>query len=47
MDVPKILETPFVPLTSDAKSKVAPYKVEIDMLRNGTFKPEHIEALKG
>lgn len=47
MDVPKILETPFVPLKSDAKSKVAPYKVEIDMLRSGTFKPEHIEALKG
>ncbi|QSB10178.1 deoxyribonuclease IV [Lysinibacillus sp. FSL K6-0057] len=47
MDVPKILETPFVPLNSDAKSKVAPYKVEIDMLRNGTFKPELIEALKG
>ncbi|HBT71247.1 MAG TPA: deoxyribonuclease IV, partial [Lysinibacillus sp.] len=47
MNVPKILETPFVPLNSDAKSKVAPYKVEIEMLRSGTFKPEHIEALKG
>ncbi len=46
MDIPKILETPFVPLNSDSKSKAAPYKVEIEMLRNGTFKPELIEALK-
>ncbi|MEA0554930.1 deoxyribonuclease IV [Lysinibacillus irui] len=47
MDIPKILETPFVPSNSDSKSKAAPYKVEIEMLRNGTFKPELIEALKG
>ncbi|WP_336637324.1 deoxyribonuclease IV [Lysinibacillus fusiformis] len=46
MAIPKILETPFVPLTSDAKSKSAPYKAEIDMLRSSTFKPELIEALK-
>lgn len=47
MDVPKILETPFVARTSDAKSKSAPYQYEIDMLRNGAFKPELIDALRG
>ena len=45
MHLPKILETPFV--GPDAKNKKAPYKYEIDMLRNGIFVPEHIEALKG
>lgn len=47
MDIPKILETPFVALNSDAKSKSAPYKHEIEMLRNGEFKPELIDALRG
>lgn len=47
MAVPKILETPFVALNSDAKSKSAPYKIEIDMLRSGEFKPELIDALRG
>ena len=47
MDVPKILETPFVALNSDAKSKSAPYKYEIEMLRSGDFKPEQIDALRG
>ena len=47
MAVPKILETPFVALNSDAKSKLAPYKIEIDMLRSGEFKPELIDALRG
>ncbi|OXS66504.1 deoxyribonuclease IV [Lysinibacillus sp. KCTC 33748] len=47
MEVPKILETPFVALNSDAKSKSAPYKHEIEMLRNGEYKPELIDALRG
>ncbi len=47
MEIPKILETPFVPLNSDAKSKSAPYKHEIEMLRNGAFKPALIDALRG
>lgn len=47
MEIPKILETPFVALNSDAKSKSAPYKHEIEMLRNGEFKPELIDALRG
>lgn len=47
MAVPKILETPFVALNSDAKTKIAPYKYEIDMLRSGEYKPELINALRG
>ncbi|MEK3981191.1 deoxyribonuclease IV [Psychrobacillus sp. FSL K6-2836] len=44
MDLPKILETPFVGV--DAKSKEAPYKHEIDMLRNKQFNPAAIDALR-
>ncbi|MCL1695900.1 MULTISPECIES: deoxyribonuclease IV [unclassified Lysinibacillus] len=47
MEIPKILETPFVALNSDAKSKSAPYKHEIEMLRNGEFQPALIDALRG
>ena len=43
--LPKILETPFI--GSDAKNKQAPYKFEIEMLRNGQFTPDLLEALKG
>jgi len=43
-DRPKILETPFV--GSDPKNKVAPYKFEIEMLKNKTFQPDQIELLK-
>ena len=43
-DIPKILETPFVGL--DAKTKQAPYKFEIEMLRSKSFKPEEINALR-
>lgn len=45
--VPKILETPFVALHEDAKTKNAPYKQEIQMFRDGKFQPELIEALRG
>lgn len=44
MHLPKILETPFVGV--DAKSKQAPYKVEIEMLRSKNFSSEAIESLK-
>lgn len=44
MELPKILETPFVGV--DAKSKEAPYKYEIEMLRNKKFNPEAIDALR-
>ena len=45
MHLPKILETPFV--GSDAKNKQAPYKHEIAMLRDGEFRPELIDQLRG
>ena len=44
LHIPKILETPFVGL--DAKTKQAPYKNEIEMLRSKSFKPEEIDALR-
>ncbi|MER2169092.1 MAG: deoxyribonuclease IV [Psychrobacillus psychrodurans] len=43
INIPKILETPFVGV--DAKSKKAPYKMEIEMLRSKTFDPNAIELL--
>ena len=39
-DVPKILETPYVPSPTQAKKSFAPYKYEIEMLRQKTFDPE-------
>ncbi len=45
MDRPKILETPFV--GPEAKHKAAPYKYEIAMLRDGTFRPQEIDGLRG
>lgn len=44
MELPKILETPFVGV--DAKSKEAPYKYEIEMLKSKQFNPEAIDALR-
>ncbi|MFA9375452.1 MAG: deoxyribonuclease IV [Lachnotalea sp.] len=35
--VPKILETPYIPLPEDAKKSVAPYKLEIEMLKGKEF----------
>lgn len=37
-DLPKILETPFV--GEDKKNKKAPYKFEINMIKNNTFEPD-------
>ncbi|WP_413362769.1 deoxyribonuclease IV [Lysinibacillus sp. 3P01SB] len=45
LHIPKILETPFV--GTDSKNKKAPYKAEIAMLRDGVFRPEEIEVLRG
>lgn len=42
IDVPKILETPFV--GSDKNNKKAPYKYEIDMLKQGTFQ-ENLQTI--
>ena len=44
-DVPKILETPYV--GTDKKNKKAPYKHEIDMIRNRTFDAGVREKITG
>ena len=36
-DIPKILETPYIPFPGEAKKSVAPYRAEIEMLRTGNF----------
>ena len=38
-DIPKILETPYIPSPTKEKKSYAPYKYEIEMLRNGCFAP--------
>ena len=38
-DVPKILETPWIPSPDDRKKSYPPYKHEIAMLRKGVFDP--------
>ena len=38
--VPKILETPYIPSPSAPKKSYAPYKYEIEMLRQGVFDPD-------
>ena len=46
-DVPKILETPYVTLTDDAKERVyPPYKFEIEMIRKKEFDPELITKIR-
>jgi deoxyribonuclease IV len=45
--VPKILETPYVPISDDKKKSLAPYKHEIDMFRNEKFNPRLIEEILG
>jgi deoxyribonuclease IV len=39
IDVPKILETPYIPLPENSKKSFAPYKYEIEMLRSKEFNP--------
>ena len=39
-DVPKILETPFIPSPTKDKKSYAPYLREIEMLRQGVFDPD-------
>lgn len=39
-DVPKILETPYIPSPTKEKKSYAPYKYEIEMLRRRTFHPD-------
>ncbi len=39
-NVPKILESPYVPSPEDKKISFAPYKYEIEMIRRGVFDPD-------
>lgn len=45
LDVPKILETPYVKSNRDAKKSFPPYKEEIDMLRSGNYDASRITKL--
>lgn len=45
IEVPKILETPYIPLPEDPKKSVAPYKEEIDMLRTGIYNEQLKELI--
>lgn len=38
-DIPKILETPYIPSPEDKKKTYAPYKYEIAMIKEGIFNP--------
>lgn len=44
-DIPKILESPYVPSPTLPKKSYAPYKYEIDMLRKGGFNPHMKEDI--
>ncbi|WP_066716106.1 deoxyribonuclease IV [Clostridium sp. Marseille-P299] len=44
--VPKILETPYVPLEQDSKKSFAPYKYEIEMLRQKQFDEALLEKVR-
>lgn len=45
VEVPKILETPYVKDPEDPKKSYEPYKWEIEMIRNGVFDPELCEKI--
>ena len=44
-EIPKILETPYVPSPTAPKKSYAPYKYEIEMLRKGIFDPDMKENI--
>ena len=44
-NVPKILETPYIPSETNPKKSYAPYKYEIEMLRKGVFDPQMKERI--
>ena len=45
VNVPKILETPYVAVPGEAKKTLPPYKYEIAMLKEGKFNPQLIEDI--
>lgn len=44
--LPKILETPWIPVKEGSKVKLAPYKEEINMLRIGDYQDDFIQNIK-
>lgn len=46
MDVPKILETPYIPVSKDSKNTIAPYQFEIAMLKEQRFNPSLLEDVQ-
>lgn len=44
-NIPKILETPYIPSPVKEKKSYAPYKKEIEMLRSGVFQEEMIQEI--
>lgn len=46
-NIPKILETPYIPSRIKEKKSYAPYKYEIEMLRNRKFEPDVQEKILG
>ena len=44
-DVPKILETPYIPSQVKEKKSYAPYKYEIEMLKENHFNPDVQEQI--
>lgn len=45
LDIPKILETPYIPLPENPKKSFPPYKFEIEMLRSKKFNPNMKEEI--
>lgn len=45
-NIPKILETPYVPDLENVKKSYPPYKYEIEMLRNNTFNPNLLDLIR-
>lgn len=43
--LPKILETPWIPVEEGSKTKIAPYEAEIAMIKEGQYNPQFIEKL--
>lgn len=46
-NIPKILETPYVPDPENKKISFAPYKWEIEMLKKGIFDPKLLQKIRG
>ncbi len=46
-EIPKILETPYVPVPGNSKKSLSPYKYEIDMFKKKEFNPHLIEDILG